>query len=81
MLALPTAESGDLLRVGEVEAAAVGLALAVRVHGAGRLVDGLVDDVVLQLRRSGREAVFHPFNFPLRRMIGYCDTNGIMLNC
>ena len=56
MLALPTAESGDLLRgCCEAEAAvAVGLVLAVRVHGAGGLVDGLVDDVVLQLRRSGR---------------------------
>ena len=51
MLALPTAESGDLLRgCCEAEAAvAVGLVLAVRVHGAGGLVDGLVDDVVLQL--------------------------------
>ena len=50
MLALPTAESGDLLRgCCEVEATAVSLVLAVRVHGAGGLVDGLVDDVVLQL--------------------------------
>ena len=48
---------------GEVKAAAVSLVLAVRVDGAGGLVDGLVDDVVLQLRRSGRGAVFHPFPF------------------
>ena len=48
----PTAESRDLLGVRgcEVDAAtASDLVLAVRVHGAGRLVYGLVDDVVLQL--------------------------------
>ena len=56
----PTAESGDLLGVRgrEVDAAGSALVLAVRVHGAGGLVYGLVDDVVLQLRGSCGDAVY-----------------------
>ena len=65
----PTAESRDLLGVRgcEVDAAtASDLVLAVRVHGAGRLVYGLVDDVVLQLWEGG--------SFVQNLTLFFCDT-------
>ena len=66
MVKCPTAESGDLLGVRgrEVDAAGSALVLAVRVHGAGGLVYGLVDDVVLQLRGVAG-MLFMQFKFPL----------------
>ena len=82
----PTAESRDLLGVlgREVDAAtASDLVLAVRVHGAGRLVYGLVDDVVLQLSGVGvgggvlcnRKPPLFPNNeFYQYNEVGFCDT-------
>ena len=68
------------MRGHEVEAAAI--VLAVRVHGAGGLVYGLVDDVVLQLIGVGGEAFYAIENLPYflimnfinTMIVGYCDT-------